>query len=154
MHIANAFAHAEASAFCKWRCLQRAEFHIRLLEFAINSKYCYILTMSETENRKLSDLRVFELRAELEKRGLEKFGNKPALVERLQKVCINVTIHIMFSYTWWSNNILIFYVVLFLYVFADYAKLGMSFKVKSSILLLFLLLQDGDMYFQWKRLKA
>lgn len=45
--------------------------------------------MSETDSaRKLSDLRVVDLRAELEKRGLDRSGNKQALVERLQKVCI------------------------------------------------------------------
>lgn len=43
--------------------------------------------MSETDSKKLSDLRVVDLRAELERRGLDRSGNKQALVERLQKVC-------------------------------------------------------------------
>lgn len=36
--------------------------------------------------RKLTDLRVVDLRQELEKRGLEKTGVKAVLIERLQKV--------------------------------------------------------------------
>lgn len=36
--------------------------------------------------RKLTDLRVVDLRQELEKRGLEKSGVKAVLIERLQKV--------------------------------------------------------------------
>lgn len=38
------------------------------------------------ENRKLSELRVVDLRGELEKRGLDKSGNKQVLVERLLKI--------------------------------------------------------------------
>lgn len=40
--------------------------------------------------RKLADLRVVDLRQELEKRGLEKSGVKAVLLERLQKVACTV----------------------------------------------------------------
>lgn len=45
---------------------------------------------SGTEWKKLSDLRVVDLKNELEKLGLEKNGIKAVLIERLQKVIMNV----------------------------------------------------------------
>ena len=42
--------------------------------------------MSSIGGKKLNQLRVVDLRAELEKRGLDKSGLKGALVERLEKV--------------------------------------------------------------------
>ncbi len=42
--------------------------------------------MASIGGRKLTQLRVVDLRAELEKRGLDKSGLKGALVERLEKV--------------------------------------------------------------------
>ena len=42
--------------------------------------------MASIGGKKLSQLRVVDLRAELEKRGLDKTGLKGALVERLEKV--------------------------------------------------------------------
>lgn len=42
--------------------------------------------MADVEGKKLTELRVIDLRTELERRGLDKSGNKAALLERLSKV--------------------------------------------------------------------
>ena len=47
--------------------------------------------MATLGGKKLSQLRVVDLRAELEKRGLDKSGLKNALVERLEKVIMYKT---------------------------------------------------------------
>lgn len=43
---------------------------------------------SDCEKRKITDLRVVDLKAELDKRGLDKTGVKALLIERLQGVNI------------------------------------------------------------------
>lgn len=44
------------------------------------------MNMSDSESKKLSELRVVDLKYELEKRGVDITGVKAVLVKRLQKV--------------------------------------------------------------------
>lgn len=42
--------------------------------------------MADVEGKKLTELRVIDLKTELERRSLDKSGNKAALLDRLSKV--------------------------------------------------------------------
>ena len=46
------------------------------------------VNMADGEGKKLTELRVIDLKTELERRGLDKTGNKAALLERLAKVSV------------------------------------------------------------------
>ena len=59
-------------------------------------------TMADVEGKKLTELRVIDLKTELERRGLDKSGNKAALLERLSKVN-DISVFLFFFYSSRSN---------------------------------------------------
>lgn len=54
--------------------------------------------MADVEGKKLTELRVIDLKMELERRGLDKSGNKAALLERLSKVSARPPVLFFFFY--------------------------------------------------------
>lgn len=48
--------------------------------------------MADADGKKLTELRVIDLKTELERRGLDKTGNKAALLDRLSKVLLIIFI--------------------------------------------------------------
>ena len=61
--------------------------------------------MADAEGKRLTELRVIDLKTELERRGLDKTGNKAALLERLSKVHTFFFEFAIFRF----SNFLIFY---------------------------------------------
>lgn len=55
--------------------------------------------MADIEGKKLTELRVIDLKTELERRGLDKSGNKAALLERLSKVNFLTEINLVSEYS-------------------------------------------------------
>lgn len=54
--------------------------------------------MADMEGKKLTELRVIDLKTELERRGLDKSGNKAALLERLSKVKKRISLSAKHNY--------------------------------------------------------
>lgn len=59
--------------------------------------------MADVEGKKLTELRVIDLKTELERRGLDKTGNKAALLERLSKVNCSAPYIVFFSFFYWNT---------------------------------------------------
>lgn len=73
---------------CTIICLEnytRKNDKIESISVPFVGSFC-IRIMAEVEGKKLTELRVIDLKTELERRGLDKTGNKAALLERLSKV--------------------------------------------------------------------
>ena len=66
------------------------KYFISIRPSEIQLSHCDKMAATETDStpvrKKITELRVVDLKAELEKRGLEKSGIKAALIDRLQKV--------------------------------------------------------------------
>lgn len=61
-------------------------FSVAVIRDPMDRSVYWVTKMASEEGRKLNDLRVVDLRAELEKRSLDKTGVKAVLIEKLQKV--------------------------------------------------------------------
>lgn len=66
--------------------------------------------MADVEGKKLTELRVIDLKTELERRGLDKSGNKATLLERLSKVNFPFTRRSNFEPS--MNNIVLYFVAI------------------------------------------